>query len=193
MLEKVIGNINPVAVEWLKRAEARQLTLTKPPGSLGRLEEIANRVAAIQETLRPSVARRRIVIFAADHGVTSEGVSPYPSEVTRQMVANFRAGGAGINALAKVAACELHVIDVGVAGELINEQVDQPHDGARYIVRRVRAGTNNIAREAAMTKDEMHRALYCEMSVISANRVAAVVCAMPGMESSNWLCCLRFG
>ena len=71
------------------RAEARQLSLTKPPGSLGRLEEIANRVAAIQQTLTPAIGAAQVIVFAGDHGVTAEGVAPYPSAVTAQMVTIF--------------------------------------------------------------------------------------------------------
>lgn len=88
-LEATLERIQPVDPGWIEQARARQLQLTKPPGSLGRLEEIANRMAAIQTTLSPSVERPRIVLFAADHGVCAEGVNPYPQAVTAQMVANF--------------------------------------------------------------------------------------------------------
>src|ERR1700733_2253464 len=73
-LESVLGQITPLDAAWIQRAETRQASLTKPPGSLGRLEEVANRMAAIQRTLMPSAERARIVVFAADHGVTAEGV-----------------------------------------------------------------------------------------------------------------------
>src|SRR5271166_3824417 len=115
MTPTTLERIRPVDPNWIARAAARQLQLTKPPGSLGRLEEIANRVVAIQETLSPSVERARIVLFAADHGVCEEGVSPYPQAVTAQMVANFLRGGAAINALARSARVELLVVDAGVA------------------------------------------------------------------------------
>jgi len=102
-LNETIERIQPVNPEWIARAEARQLELTKPPRSLGKLEEIANRLCAIQETFSPSVERREIYVFAASHGVSEENVSPYPAAVTAQMVLNFLNGGAAINALAKVA------------------------------------------------------------------------------------------
>ncbi len=149
--------IERVDPKWIARAEARQLTLTKPPGSLGRLEEVANRVAAIQQSLTPSVERAHIVVFAADHGVTAEGIAPYPSDVTRQMVANFLAGGAGVNALARVAGAEVHVVDIGVAGELA------PHAGLQQ--RRVAAGTKNFAREAAMTSEQARAAIAVGMAL----------------------------
>ncbi len=115
LLEATLERIQPVDPRWIEQARARQLRLTKPPGSLGRLEEIADRLAAIQATLSPAVERARIVLFAADHGVCDEGVNPYPQSVTAQMVANFLHGGAAINALARVAGVELEIVDAGVA------------------------------------------------------------------------------
>lgn len=139
MVARMVG----VEVEALdeaaaERARARQGRLTKPPGSLGRLEEIAVRLAAIQRREEPLSRGRRITIFAADHGVTDEGVSSYPSEVTGQMLANFAAGGAAINALARVAEADVDVVDVGVGKD---------------------KATRNLAREAAMTEDELNIAL----------------------------------
>ena len=96
-LEKVVQQIEPLDADWIRRAETHQASLTKPPGSLGRLEDVANRIVAIQRSLTPTVTRARIVVFAADHGVTAEGVAPYPSAVTGQMVGNFLSGGAGVN------------------------------------------------------------------------------------------------
>src|SRR5579864_8394014 len=110
----ILERIQPVDPDWIEQARARQLQLTKPPGSLGRLEEIANRMAAIQATLSPSVVRPRIVVFAADHGVCAEGVNPFPQEVTAQMVMNYLRGGAAINALARAAGVELEIVDAGV-------------------------------------------------------------------------------
>lgn len=119
-----------------ERARARQRELTKPSGSLGKLEAIAVRLAGIQRKDAPVAFGRRIVVFAADHGVTEEGVSPYPSAVTRQMLRNFAAGGAAINALARAAQAEVRVVDVGVG-----------------------RGTKNFARQPAMTADESSRAI----------------------------------
>src|SRR5580698_7277045 len=135
-LEDVVRQIEPLDADWTRRAEARQASLTKPPGSLGRLEELANRVVTIQRSLTPKVERARVIVFAADHGVTAEGVAPYPSAVTGQMVANFLAGGAGVNALARVAGAEVQVVDIGVRSDL--GHVAGLHQ------RRVAAGTRNM-------------------------------------------------
>lgn len=150
-LGSVLGQIEPLDPEWIRRAQERQATLTKPPGSLGRLEDLANRVVAIQRSLAPRVDRARIVVFAGDHGVTAEGVAPYPSAVTGQMVANFLAGGAGVNALARVAGAEVHVVDIGVSSDLGHAiGVHQ---------RRVAPGTRNMAREPAMTREQADAAI----------------------------------
>lgn len=147
----VLRHIEPIDPDWIQRAELHQASLTKPPGSLGRLEELANRVVAIQQSLTPTVERACIVVFAADHGVTAEGVAPYPSAVTGQMVANFLAGGAGVNALARVARADVHVVDIGVASDL------GPITGVHQ--RRVAPGTRNMAHEPAMTRQQAERAV----------------------------------
>jgi nicotinate-nucleotide--dimethylbenzimidazole phosphoribosyltransferase len=133
---KVLQEIRPIDPEWIDAAQRRQLQLTKPPGSLGRLEEIASRCAAIRESFALTADRPRIVIFAANHGVCAEGVSAYPQEVTAQMVLNFRNGGAAINALAGAGGIDLKVIDIGIAN-----------------------GTRNFCKEPAMTDAEMFAAI----------------------------------
>jgi nicotinate-nucleotide--dimethylbenzimidazole phosphoribosyltransferase len=150
-LEQTINEIRPVDAWWIDAAEKRQLELTKPPGSLGQLEEIANRCVAIRESFAITAACPRIVLFAADHGVCAEGVSAYPQEVTGQMVLNFLRGGAAINALARVGNIELQVVDAGVRSLL------PAADG--LIRRRVAAGTRNFCAEPAMTAAEVEIAL----------------------------------
>ncbi len=179
LLTDTLKGIAPIDHDWIARAEARQLQLTKPPGSLGRLEEIACRLCAIQETLQPREARRRIVVFAADHGVAAEGVSAYPQEVTAQMVANFCAGGAAINALARVAGADLLVIDIGVRGNTQNEIVSAGEGAVNFRSQRVRAGTRNIAREAAMTETEMLAAL--KAGIESASEAARAGVSLIGL------------
>lgn len=148
---ELLDSIPPVDPAWIERARARQLELTKPPDSLGRLEEIANRMAAIQQTLTPSADRPRIVLFAADHGVCAEGVNPYPQAVTAQMVANFLRGGAAINSLARIAGAELQIVDAGVAFEIPLTE--------RLIQRPVGRGTRNFCDEPAMSPDQAMQAL----------------------------------
>ena len=124
---------------------------TKPPGSLGLLEEIALRLGVIQKALRPQICRPTIVVFAADHGLAQAGVSPYPQVVTRQMVLNFVHGGAAINALCRCHGLELVVADVGVAGEAV-EAV-----GVRQL--RAMNGTANALTCDAMKSDQVQVAM----------------------------------
>lgn len=171
LLNEILERIQPVDSAWIDRARSRQLELTKPPGSLGRLEEIANRMAAIQATLVPSVDRARIVLFAADHGVCAEGVNPYPQAVTAQMVANFLQGGAAINALARIAGVDLEIVDAGVAHPV-------PHtDG--LIRRPVGSGTKNFCVEPAMEREQATAALA--LGIEMAERAADAGCSLLGM------------
>jgi nicotinate-nucleotide--dimethylbenzimidazole phosphoribosyltransferase len=164
--DAAIGRVRPASDEWRQRGAYRLDRLTKPSGSLGRLEEIALRCCAIQETLELDTSGRRIVVCAADHGVTAEGVSAYPAEVTAQMVTNVLRGGAAINALAATALADVWVVDVGVAG---NVTTDGTH--ARFVARRVRRGTRNMVEEPAMTETELLAAL--QVGLDEAERAAA--------------------
>jgi nicotinate-nucleotide--dimethylbenzimidazole phosphoribosyltransferase len=151
-LEKLTRDIVPVEQVWRQKAAERQDRLTKPPGSLGKLEEIACRMAAIQGTLSPSVDHKRVVVFAGDHGVTEEGVSSYPSEVTAQMVANFLRGGAAINSIARSVGAELVIVDAGVASAIPAIEGGQP--GVEFVNKPVRPGTRNFTQEPALTVEE---------------------------------------
>ena len=124
---------------------------TKPLGALGVIEVLAAQLARIQGTLTPSMRLCRLVLFAADHGVALEGVSAYPQEVTRQMVANFLAGGGAANVFARQIGVDLSVVDAGIAGE--------PMDASGLVPRRVGAGTRNCASEPAMSAEECEAAL----------------------------------
>ena len=101
-LSQIISQIEPLNPTWLDQARERLDSLTKPRGSLGRLEELAALYVGIRGELLPALEKKWVVVFAADHGVVAEGVSAYPQEVTYQMVLNFLRGGAGINALARM-------------------------------------------------------------------------------------------
>lgn len=156
MTDLITETIEKICVpdqSWRERAALRQLELTKPPRSLGRLEDIANRLCAIQATLEPSSAPREIFVFAASHGVCVEAVSPYPASVTAQMVMNFLGGGAAINALAGVAGAGLTVVDIGVDAE------DYTETAANFVNAKVARGTKNFAVGVAMTEGEMRKAV----------------------------------
>jgi len=143
-LEGALARIKPVDPRKMAEVQARMDVQTKPRGSLGRLEEFARRYVAI--TGRDDIRKKVVFTFAADHGVAAEGVSAFPQEVTRQMVLNFLAGGAGINALARHAGAEVVVVDMGVDGEF------EPLPG--LVSKKVGRGTRNFAQGPAMSREE---------------------------------------
>ncbi len=150
-LGEVIAAVRPTDAAFEAAAWERLDSLTKPPRSLGRLEEIAARVARIQQTTHPAVECKAVIIAAGDHGVVAEGVSPYPQDVTWQMVANFAAGGAAINQIAASAGAEVFVYDVGVASDVSHIE--------GVIVKKVASGTANMAAGPAMTREECAQAV----------------------------------
>jgi nicotinate-nucleotide--dimethylbenzimidazole phosphoribosyltransferase len=145
-LEAVRRTIGPLDADAMAAAAARWDHLTKPRGSLGRLEALACRVAGIVGQERPRLRERVVFVLAGDHGVTVEGVSAYPSDVTAQMIDNFVRGGAAINVLARHVGARVIVVDMGVNAEL------PPLPG--LVSRKIRRGTLNFAQEPAMTRDE---------------------------------------
>jgi nicotinate-nucleotide--dimethylbenzimidazole phosphoribosyltransferase len=154
-LETVRQTIGPLDTRAMAAAAARWDTLTKPRGSLGRLESLARQVAGIVGQVRPRLTERLVFVLAGDHGVTAEGVSAYPSDVTAQMVYNFVRGGAAINVLGRHVGARVIVVDMGVDAEL------PALPG--LVSRKVRRGTRNFAQASAMTKVE---ALACIASGI---------------------------
>ncbi len=168
----VISRIEAPDNSSAERAWQRHDNLTKPPRSLGKLEEIAVRLCAIQRTLTPQVTPSRILIFAGDHGVAHEGVSAYPPQVTSQMIANFRRGGAAINTLARAANAQLHVTDIGVCGEEVPVEANIEHSNHDFAFhrQRVREGTRSMTQGAAMTRDETIAAL--EIGIAQAENAA---------------------
>ncbi len=143
--------VSAVDTIWLERAAKHLDRLTKPPGSLGRLEEIAARLVAIRESEHPVCSKKAIFTLAADHGVVAEGVSAYPKVVTQQMVLNFLSGGAAISILARHYGIEVIIVDIGVDGEF--------GDLTGLVKRKIARGTKNMAREAAMTETEVTQAM----------------------------------
>lgn len=150
-LDNVLNEIVVVDKAVLEAAKERQKQLTKPAGSLSIIEDIGVKLAAIQRTVKPSIKAKAVAVFAADHGVTDEGVSAYPKAVTEQMVLNFLAGGAAISALCNAQSVSLIIADVGV-------DADFP-EHPQLLSRKVRKSSRNMLQEAAMTKDELQAAL----------------------------------
>jgi nicotinate-nucleotide--dimethylbenzimidazole phosphoribosyltransferase len=150
--------VRPVEDAWRERAWRRLDSLTKPPRSLGRLETLAAKVAAIQRTERPAVAEKAVVLMAADHGVAARGVSAYPPEVTAQMVRNFAEGGAAISQLAGWTGAEVLVVDIGVSADL------PPLPGVHSL--KLARGTADMTSGPAMSRD-----LACE-AVMTGARIA---------------------
>jgi nicotinate-nucleotide--dimethylbenzimidazole phosphoribosyltransferase len=151
IVSEVISGIGSPSELWRERGRAHLDILTKPLGSLGVLEDIAAQMVSIRQEHFAEPLRKAAYVFAADHGITAEGVSAYPSEVTRQMVLNFLAEGAAINVLAKLHGAEMSVVDVGVDADFGDLE------GLRSC--KVRRGTRNMLLEAAMSDAELARAL----------------------------------
>lgn len=150
-LNQLVASVSPTDSSVEDRAWTRLDSLTKPPRSLGRLEELAARIACIQGTDRPSLGEKVIILAAGDHGVVEEGVSPFPQEVTSQMVANFAAGGAAINQLAESVGASIMLVDAGVASDL---------SGIPGVVdRKVAPGTSNMALGPAMSREQASEAV----------------------------------
>ncbi len=164
MLEKRLNNllkgITPVDTSILNKIRAHLNDLTKPKASLGRLEELAERYILITSELAPKIPEKAVFVFAADHGVTEEGVSAFPKEVTYQMVFNFLKGGAGINVLARHVGADVFVIDAGVDydfDDIVNDYDNDKNNGKNknvFISKKVAYGTNNMTKSPAMTRDE---------------------------------------
>lgn len=157
-LKDLLGKIQPISMEYYHKAQERLDNLTKPKESLGKLEEFAKRYVAIKENLRPRIEKKAILVFVGDHGVTEEGVSAYPKEVTHQMVLNFLNGGAGINVIARHVGCEVKVVDIGVDYNfgLISG----------LISKKVAYGTENMTLGPAIQREQVLQALDVGVEII---------------------------
>jgi nicotinate-nucleotide--dimethylbenzimidazole phosphoribosyltransferase len=196
ILRETIASVPTVDQAWHQRAVLRLNSLTKPLGSLGRLEEVAARLVLIREEQFPDCSRKVIFTLAADHGVTEEGVSAYPKAVTRQMVLNYLSGGAAINVLCRQFGIEVIVVDMGVDGDI---------GGFEELVQmKVARGTKNMASGPAMTRAEAYHAVQNGISLAesadrggknllgtgemgignttAASAIAAVLCGKPIAE-----------
>ncbi len=156
-LKEILSKIKIPDPEFTKKAQEKLDGLTKPQGSLGRLEELARQIAAIRGDLSPGINKKVVVVMAADHGVVDEGVSAYPKEVTPQMVYNFLAGGAAINVLAKHVGAEVVIVDIGVAADFKEDPL--------LIVKKIGRGTANMARGPAMSREQAVQSLEAGITV----------------------------
>jgi nicotinate-nucleotide--dimethylbenzimidazole phosphoribosyltransferase len=195
IVDQLKSGILPPSEVWRERARQHLDTLTKPLGSLGRLEDLAAQIVAIRQERFGERVSKAVYVFAADHGVTAEGVSAYPREVTHQMVLNFLAQGAAINVLAHLHGVDLQVVDVGV---------DTDFDPAPCLLqRKIARGTRNMLRERAMSDEQLTQALAVgteladaasaaghtfiaigEMGIGNTTSASAITCALTGAEAT---------
>ncbi len=159
-VSRILKAIKPLDEAAMQAARSRQDSLTKPQGSLGRLEELAIRIAGIKGEMSLALEHKAIVTMAADHGVVAEGVSAYPQEVTRQMVYNFLQGGAGINVLAGHIGARVIVVDMGVVSGF------EPHP--ELVCKMIDFGTRNMASGAAMTRQQAIDTIRAGIGIVEA-------------------------
>lgn len=197
-LSFIKGQIAPLDEAAMAAVKKRQDMLTKPRGSLGRLEDLVTQLAGIQRTTTPTWQPAAAAVFAGDHGVVKEGVSAYPAEVTAQMIANFLNEGAAVSVLARQMGMQVYVVDVGVNSAL-QEMAAHP----RFLAKKVRPGTANMVMEPAMTEEEVLRALAAgaevarlikeekglvlaigEMGIGNTTAATALLCAVTGTSPS---------
>ncbi|MBA9004075.1 nicotinate-nucleotide--dimethylbenzimidazole phosphoribosyltransferase [Thermomonospora cellulosilytica] len=173
LIEQTVAAVRPLDEAAMAEARDLQSRLTKPPGALGALEDLSVRLAGLAGTCPPPVPEpAAVAIFAADHGVHAQGVSPWPQEVTAQMVANFLAGGAVVNAFAGQVGAEVTVVDVGVAADL--------PDAPGLLPRKVAHGTADLTRGPAMTPEQARRAMETGIEVARDLVAAGNRCLLTG-------------
>ena len=156
-ISQTLEKIQPVSSNLLDKAQAHLDSLTKPPSSLGKLEELAKRYVAIQNNESPILKKISTVVFAADHGVTAEGISAYPCEVTAQMVINFLNKGAAVNVLANHINAEVTIVDIGV-----NFQFESHPN---LLDRKIALGTKNFSKEPSMTRSQAETSIVTGIEI----------------------------
>jgi nicotinate-nucleotide--dimethylbenzimidazole phosphoribosyltransferase len=160
LLTSTIKNIRPLDEIAMAAARERQDQLTKPAGSLGRLEELSVRIAGVQGKARPQLKDKAMITMAGDHGVVDEKVGNWPREVTAQMVENFLRGGAGINVLARQAGARIVFVDMGIASDLKPDK--------QLIVKKIDYGTKNMCLGPAMTEEQAIKSIEAGIEVVTA-------------------------
>lgn len=159
-IETIISRIQPLDNESMDAARARQDVLTKPQGSLGRLEALSVQLAGIVRQPRPKIEHKVVTVMAGDHGVAAEGVSAFPQEVTPQMVLNFLYGGAAINVLARHVGARVVIVDMGVAAAM------ETHP--QLLSRKIAPGTGNIATGPAMSRHQAEQSILTGVEIVEA-------------------------
>ncbi len=164
-IESIINGIEPLDEAWIEKAQQRTAQLVMPTRALGRLHDLAERLCAIRQTLKPSLDRKAVLIMAGDHGVVAEGVSAYPQEVTTAMVQTFLADGAGISVISRYIGAEVTVVDMGIIPDL--DPVKLPK-GDRLKIEKIARGTRNLAKGAAMDREQAEQAILTGFRLASA-------------------------
>ncbi|MBG7617130.1 MAG: nicotinate-nucleotide--dimethylbenzimidazole phosphoribosyltransferase [Chloroflexi bacterium] len=159
ILEKTLKAIKALDKDSMDKARQRQDSLTKPQGSLGRLEEISIQLAGIQGKEIPKIDKKAVIVMAGDHGILEEGIHNWPKEVTAQMVENFISGGACINVISRQIGADVLIVDMGVATPISKND--------KLVRRSIGKGTKNIVRGAAMTKEQALKAIEAGIDIIS--------------------------
>jgi nicotinate-nucleotide--dimethylbenzimidazole phosphoribosyltransferase len=159
LIENTIRNIKPLDGNAMSQARTRQDTLTKPAGSLGRLEDLSIQLAGIQGLPQPRINQKAVFVMAADHGVVAEGTSAYPQEVTAQMVLNFVRGGAAINVISRQMGVRVVVVDIGVASDIGSYQ--------GIVHNKIAPGTRNMCRGPALTLEQAEQSLETGIKIVN--------------------------
>ncbi|MFH1103257.1 MAG: nicotinate-nucleotide--dimethylbenzimidazole phosphoribosyltransferase [Pseudomonadota bacterium] len=155
-LQQIIDEIHPVDGTWIKKAKERTARLVMPPRALGKLHDMGEKLCGIQQTLNPRTGKKAVLVMAGDHGVVKEGVNPFPQEITGEMVRTFLKQGAGINAIAGCVGADVWVADLGVIPDLMALSLSHPE---RLLIRKIRKGTDNLARGPAMSHGDAIRSI----------------------------------
>jgi nicotinate-nucleotide--dimethylbenzimidazole phosphoribosyltransferase len=153
-IEEIVAGIKPLDHEWFEKARERTERLVMPTRALGRLHDIAERFCAIQQTIKPSIEGKGVLVMAGDHGIAGERVSAYPQEVTGAMVQTFLAGGAGINAISRTVNARVWVVDMGIIPDIPVNAF-----GGQYKVSKIGSGTANFVKGPAMTREQAEKAV----------------------------------
>ncbi|MCM8766693.1 MAG: nicotinate-nucleotide--dimethylbenzimidazole phosphoribosyltransferase [Candidatus Omnitrophica bacterium] len=177
-IKEVVSKIEPINENIGVKIQAKLDNLTKPLGSLGKLEQLAKKIGMIKNTITPNVENKYIFVFAADHGVCEEKISAYPQEVTQQMVYNFLNGGAGINVLARQINAKVIVIDIGVKKKIITESKN-------FIDRKINFGTKNMKKEPAMTKKEATSSIEVGIEIVESMKDKIDIAGVGDMGIGN--------